>query len=135
MSVAGAVSDPDGVCQSIRIGAAGHLLQEVMMNTPIPVEHTAGFRFEALNWVASEALPRDKEQSHRLHEPDHQVSTTDPITGRDIGDLTGHPSVVDGRLTIYFETEASKAAYVNMPVNHPYAELHDHPSEELDRGG
>lgn len=92
-------------------------------------------RFEDLNWVATDALPRDKEQSHRLHQPDHLVNTIDPMTGRDIRDLETHPSIEDGKLTIYFESEESKAAFEKMHLNHPFSHFRNDPSEELDRGG
>lgn len=92
-------------------------------------------RFEDLNWVATGALLRDQEQSHRLHEPDHLVNTIDPMTGRDIWNLGEHPSLVDGKLTIYFESEESKAAFEKMHLNHPFSHFRGAPSEELDRGG
>ena len=63
-------------------------------------------------------LARDQEQSHRLHEPDHLVNTIDPITGCDIWNLAEHPSIVDGNLTIYFESEETKSEYEHTPVNH-----------------
>lgn len=50
----------------------------------------------------------------------HAISTTDPMTGRDINDLFGKPYVVEGDhyndLTIYFETEESKQAYLAIEV-------------------
>lgn len=92
-------------------------------------------RFDDLNWVATEALPRDKEQSHRLHQPDALVNTIDPMTGRDIVNLETHPSIVDGKLTIFFESEESKAAFEKMDLNHPFSHFRNEPSEELDRGG
>ncbi|HHJ16778.1 MAG TPA: hypothetical protein ENJ80_08795, partial [Gammaproteobacteria bacterium] len=91
------------------------------MHIQTPSQHIPAIRFEELNWVATDPLPRDLEQSHRLHEPDHMISTIDPITGRDIGDLSGHPSLLDGNLTIYFESEETKAEFERTPVNHPYA--------------
>lgn len=92
-------------------------------------------RFEDLNWVATEALPRDKEQSHRLHEPDHLVNTIDPISGRDIWNLAAHPSIVDGNLTIYFESEETKVEFERTLVNHPYEHSIGEPSVDIDRGG
>ena len=98
-------------------------------------QHTSAIRFEALNWVATTPLARDKEQSHRLHEPDHLTGTIDPITGNDIGDVKGHPSLVDGNLTIYFESEKTKSEYEHTPVNHPYEHSIGNPSDDTDRGG
>jgi hypothetical protein len=92
-------------------------------------------RFEFLNWVATDPLPRDQSQSHRLHEPDHLINTIDPMTGNDIEDVTHHPSVEDGNLTIYFETEATRKAYLNMPVNHPNRHLPYPAAADDDRGG
>ena len=103
------------------------------MNTSI--QHAPVMRFDDLNWVATPPLPRDQEQSHRLHEPDHLIGTIDPITGNDIGDMRGHPSLVDGNLTIYFESEETKAEYEHTPVNHPYEHSIGNPSDDIDRGG
>jgi hypothetical protein len=103
------------------------------MNTT--TQHTPAIRFEDLNWVATPPLPRDQEQSHRLHEPDHLIGTIDPITGNDIGDVRDHPSLVDGNLTIYFESDKTKAEYEHTPVNHPYEHFIGNPSDDIDRGG
>ena len=92
-------------------------------------------KFESLNWVASDPLPRDQAQSHRLHEPEYRNSTIDPITGGDIEDITGHPSLTDGNLTLYFETEATRKAYLDMPLNHPNLRLPYPAAEDDDRGG
>jgi hypothetical protein len=48
-----------------------------------------------------------------------RVSTTDPITGQDVEDLEHAPYVVDGDLKIYFASEGSKQAYVDIEVEHP----------------
>ena len=104
------------------------------MNTSA-TQVTHGIRFEELNWVATTPLSRDQEQSHRLHEPDHIISTIDPITGHDIGDVKSHPSLTDGNLTIYFESEVTMQAFLKMPVNHPFEHSLGKPSEDLDRGG
>jgi len=105
------------------------------MNSIKPLQHTPPIRFEELNWVATSALPRDQEQSHRLHEPDHLIGTIDPMTGRDIIDVNGHPSLVDGNLTIYFESEETKVAFKQMPLNHPYEHSLGKPAADMDRGG
>ena len=105
------------------------------MNNTRPLQHSPPIRFEALNCVATSALPRDQEQSHRLHEPDHLIGTIDPMTGRDIIDVNSHPSLVDGNLTIYFESEETKAAFEQMPLNHPYEHALDKPAADMDRGG
>lgn len=101
------------------------------MNT----QHTAAPRFEDLNWVADSPLPRDREQSHRLHEPDHMISTVDPITGHDISDVSEHPYLVDGKLTIYFESMQTMTAFLNTPLNHPYGHALGGLPQDADRGG
>lgn len=57
----------------------------------------------------------------------HMISTTDPITGREIEDIAGHPYVVEGGhyndITIYFESEETRQAYLDIPVEHPGADL------------
>lgn len=98
-------------------------------------QHSPAIRFEDLNWVATTPLARDREQSHHLHEPDHLIGTIDPITGNDIVDVRSHPSLVDGNLTIYFESEKTKSEYEHMPINHPYEHSIGTPSDDIDRGG
>jgi hypothetical protein len=105
------------------------------MNITKHAQETRVRGFENLNWVTSEILPRDREQSHRLHEPDHLVNTIDPITSRDIKDLAGHPSIVDGNLTIYFESEATRRAYQETPIDHPCERLPENFPADIDRGG
>ena len=91
--------------------------------------------FHSLNWAANDPLPRDQEQSHRLHQPHHMIGTIDPITGHDVIGPKGHPSLVDGILTIYFESEATRKAYQDTPINHPVEKLPGRLNEEVDRGG
>lgn len=55
-------------------------------------------------------LPRDPELGPPLQS---MISTTDPITGKDVGDLEGKPSLVVGNLTMYFESEQTLQAYLN----------------------
>lgn len=105
------------------------------MFTLSPSQTMPGIKFEYLNWVGSDSLPRDKTQSHRLHEPEHLINSIDPMTGNDIDDVTSHPSLEDGNLTIYFETEATRKAYLGMPLNHPNLHLPYPASFDDDRGG
>jgi YHS domain-containing protein len=105
------------------------------MSISSDTQQTHPINFDNLNWVAADPLPRDQEQSHRLHEPDHLINTIDPITGRDIDDVHGHPSIVDGKLTVYFESEKSRKSFEETPVNHPYAGFTGGPSADMDRGG
>ena len=45
------------------------------------------------------------------------TSTLDPISMNDIIDLENSPFVVDGDLKIYFETEANKNEYLDIPMH------------------
>lgn len=87
------------------------------------------------DWVSGSALPRDQEQSHRLHEPTSMISNIDPITGHDVMDVNDRPFIIDGILTIYFESEATRKASLDTPINHPYSILPGLPTDEDDRGG
>ena len=90
---------------------------------------------EDSNWRVSHELPRDQAQSHRLHEPEFRINTIDPMTGADIEDVSGHPSLVEGNLTMYFETEATRKEYFDMPINHPNRCLPFPAADDDDRGG
>jgi len=94
-------------------------------NTPV-------ISFEHLNWVATDPLPRDQKQSRRLYEPEYRINT---MTGDDIENVTTHPSLADGNLTIYFETNATCTACINMPVDHPSLHLTYPATTDNDRGG
>jgi YHS domain-containing protein len=45
------------------------------------------------------------------------VTTTDPITGKEVRDPEGHPFLIEGEgeyaLKIYFESEATKRTYLD----------------------
>ncbi len=90
--------------------------------------------FDAPNWTATDALPRDQTQSRRLHEPAQILFDADPMTGNAIADLAGHPYLVDGNVIIYFESEASRQAFRELPVDHPFP-LVDNPFEEGEAEG
>jgi len=105
------------------------------MSTVSPTKAAPAIRFEYLNWIASDPLPRDQTQSHRLHEPEHRINTIDPMTGNDIENVTSHPSLKDGELTIYFETDGTRKAYIEMPLNHPSLHLPHPATDDDDRGG
>lgn len=85
--------------------------------------------FSMANYVGTDPLPRDRTQSLRLHEPTQMLSYIDPITGREIEDLAGHPYIVDGNMTMYFESEETRQAYLDMPTDHPF-HLVDNPTDE-----
>ena len=46
------------------------------------------------------------------------ISTIDPITGYDVGDVVNKPSLVDGNLTMYFVSEQTRQAYLFEQKNH-----------------
>ena len=87
------------------------------------------------NWPPVDALPRDQGQSQLIHEPTYRIYATDPMTGVDIQDVMHHPSLLDGNLTVYFESDASRQAYQSMPLNHPTPHLPFPATENDDRGG
>ena len=105
------------------------------MLTSSPSRTTPAIKFEYLNWLAIDPLPRDQTQSQRLHQPEHLINTIDPMTGHDIENVTQHPSLVDGNLTIYFETEASRNEYQEMQLDHPNLRLPYPATTDDDRGG
>ena len=39
----------------------------------------SSMNIDSPNWIADEVLARDKDQTQRLHEPDHIISSIDPI--------------------------------------------------------
>lgn len=85
--------------------------------------------FNVANYVGTDPLPRDQTQSHRLHEPAQIVTSIDPISGRDIEDPSGHPYIVDGNVTMYFESEETRLEYLDTPIDHPF-HLVDNPTGE-----
>ena len=97
------------------------------MDTPHPLFIVHDFMMT--NYIPTDPLPRDKTQSRRLHEPSQRLSTVDPMTGRETEDPSGYPYVVDGDLTIYFESETTRQAYLDMPTDHPFR-LADNPIDE-----
>lgn len=105
------------------------------MATVMKSVKSPGIRFEFVNWLATSALPRDQQQSRRLHEPDHRINTIDPMTGADIHAIEQHPFLVDGNLTVYFETAETRKAYLAMPVNHPCQHLPFAVNDTAERGG
>lgn len=105
------------------------------MLKPPPSSKTPAIRFEFLNWLAPDPLARDQAQRLRLHEPEHLINTIDPMTGRDIENVTSHPSLEDGNLTIYFETDGTRQAYLDMPLDHPNLHLQYPAAVNDDRGG
>jgi len=53
----------------------------------------------------------------------HRIETTDPITLRNIEDLSGKPYLVERGaeedLVIYFESEDTRRQYLAIPVENP----------------
>jgi len=56
-----------------------------------------------------------------------RTCTTDPISGKDVTDLANAPFVIEGRgdsaLKVYFESEANKAEYEGVELEHPGQDL------------
>lgn len=52
-----------------------------------------------------------------------RISTTDPITLNDVPNPEKHPFIIEGKgenaLKIYFESEETKKAYLEISVEHP----------------
>jgi hypothetical protein len=96
---------------------------------------TATSELKHFDWRPMDALPRDKEQSRLLHEPRFRIMKTDPISGHDVDDYMSHCSLLDGNLTICFDTEENCKAYKAMPFNHPNLRLPFSASVDDDRGG
>jgi len=55
--------------------------------------------------------------ANELFEPSNNISTIDPVTGNDVGALEGKPSLVDGDLTLYFESEHTRQMYLDAHKN------------------
>ena len=105
------------------------------MFTLFKTRSTPTIKHDFLLAHANDGLPRDKTQSQRLHEPTYRKSDIDPMTGADIANPDNHPSLVDGNLTVYFESESTRKAYQEMPVNHPIESLPYPAADQDDRGG
>lgn len=69
------------------------------------------------------ALP--KKETNNLASRQHSVKNI----------VTSHPSLMDGNLTIYFETDATRKTYQDMPLNHPKPHLPYQATNDDDRGG
>ena len=105
-----------------------------MKFTPAVISAPA-LSFASLNWIATDSMPRDQEQSHRLHEPEYMHNSIDPITGHDVDKLANRPHLEDGILTVYFESNETRQAYLDTPFNHPFGKLPGISAEDDDRGG
>lgn len=46
-----------------------------------------------------------------------RISTLDPISLEDVTDVANAPFVMDGDLKIYFQSEANKAEYLDIPMH------------------
>ncbi len=102
------------------------------MQTANPGHPVHNYNF--INYVGTDPLPRDQTQSLRLHEPTQMLSCIDPITGQEIEDPTGHPYLVDGNVTMYFESEETRQAYLDMPTDHPFRLVDNPTGEGYDEG-
>jgi hypothetical protein len=96
---------------------------------------TPGIKHKFLSAHANEGLQGDKTRSQRLHEATYRTGGIDPMTGADIDNPENHPPLVDGNLVIYFESESTRKACQEMPVNHPIGSLSCPAADQDDRGG
>ena len=103
-----------------------------MLPPTLPLSTTS---LQHFHWQASETLQRDQEQSHLLHEPKFRIMTTDPITGHEVDNYLDHCSLMDGNMSIYFETEENCKEYQNIPFDHPNRRLPYLATDDDDRGG
>jgi len=103
------------------------MLGPLKISTPTNLQH--------FHWQASETLQRDQEQSHLLHQPWFRVMKTDPISGNNVQNHLDHCSLMDGNMSIYFETEYNCKKYQNMPFDHPNLRLPYPATNDDDRGG
>ncbi len=87
------------------------------------------------NKLPLDCLTRDRLQSNLLHEPKFRISNIDPMSGQDVVDFSSHPFVIDGNLTMYFQSEQTRKDYIKMPLNHPNLHLSFEATMEDDRGG
>lgn len=104
--------------------ARAEVNQELNHAEEIKMENSEGLRDDYI-------LDRDKTSGDR---PDKMISNIDPITGKDIPDINGRPFIVDGNMTMYFESEETKQAYLNMPKDQAHAQL-DNPNQEGEAEG
>jgi len=59
-----------------------------------------------------DVLPRDSGNCPEL-QGSQTISTIDPITCQDVGDIEGKPFLIDGDLILYFESELTRQRYLN----------------------
>lgn len=69
-----------------------------------------------INLCMGDYLPRDAQQTRLLHEPEWLTTNIDPMTGRDIDSLPDRPRITGYRVTMYFETEETRQAYLDFPA-------------------
>lgn len=75
------------------------------------VKHGVG-----INLCIGDYLARDVQQSRLLHEPEWLTTNIDPLTGRDIDSLPDRPRLTDYKVTMYFESEETRQAYLDFPA-------------------
>ena len=60
----------------------------------------------------------------------YKIETTDPITGKSLGQLIDMPFVVEDedsdKLVIYFESEENRALYIEDPTEHKLEHYREH---------
>ncbi|MDH5631562.1 MAG: hypothetical protein OEZ10_01060 [Gammaproteobacteria bacterium] len=105
-------------------------------NIPAPSIPTPIYtEYNFLKAASQECMPRDQGQSRRIHEPTFRKPLYDPMTGDAINVASDQPQIVDGNLTLYFTSDNTRKAYMDMPFNHPNPRLPFPASHDDDRGG
>ncbi|OGA45893.1 MAG: hypothetical protein A3G24_21715 [Betaproteobacteria bacterium RIFCSPLOWO2_12_FULL_62_13] len=64
----------------------------------------------------------------------HRICRTDPISLQDTSSNQGYPCLEEGDLTIYFESEENKQAYLGIPIERPEHEMRfslDNPTHDM----
>ena len=68
----------------------------------------------------------------------HRIATTDPISLHEVMDLEGKPFIVEGDhyndLTIYFENNENRQAYLDIPVECPGNDFTYNLDNSIDEG-
>lgn len=60
---------------------------------------------------------RNEEQAN---DADPMIINIDPVTGNDVQDYASHPSIEDGNVTIYFESEETKQTFLSLSARHTH---------------
>jgi len=108
-------------------GHSGVRSRSIRPRTPITASSP---RSEAASRITTSIFAGRSPESHR-----DARGLVLPLPDNLIEDVASHPTLEDGNLTVYFETEATRKAYLDMPVDHPNLHLPYPAADNSDRGG